>query len=691
MSLSRFCKKSALSALESDFNIRSIQDLIYCFPFRYEKRESPEDWKTLNQYIGQTIGISGKVLDAKLEGHPRRQRLRIRLSQSGVFLDLVYFKHAQWMIKKFALGQSIAIMGKLQAHKGKLTIAHPEIVTTASLKKDTGLVAVYPSSERLKKSGLDSNGMGKLIGQVLKEADAQEFKEYLPNYLMQHFGPKSRLEALQSIHKPASFEEAHLALQYFKFEEIFWFKLQQEIAKRQVGKKSSDVIFSSIGENINTFYQKILPFSLTEAQKRVIKTIREDTASGRQMNRLLQGDVGSGKTIVAFFAALLAIDNGYQVCLMAPTEILSQQHFEGLQPFCRKLGLRCALLTGSTPASERKTLLLGTTSGQIDLLIGTHALLEDRVQFESLGLAIIDEQHRFGVAQRAKLWAKNTQPPHILVMTATPIPRTLAMTLYGDLDVSVIDELPPGRHPINTTWEKDSSRLKVFGFIKDQVDQGHQVYVVYPLIEESQKLDLKDLQDGYESLERYFPKPQYQLGIVHGRMPPKDKDFEMKRFASNESQILVATTVIEVGVNVPNATVMIIENAERFGLSQLHQLRGRIGRGSAKSYCILLTSNEISEVAQRRMQIMTTSQDGFRIAQEDLLIRGPGDIAGTKQSGLLDFKAIDLANDTNIVHSAAEWVKAILDKDSMLEKKENLVLRSHLYELKPKWSWSEIS
>ena len=409
------------------------------------------------------------------------------------------------------------------------------------------------------------------------------------------------------------------------------------------------------------------------------------------MNRLLQGDVGSGKTIVAFFAALLAIDNKYQVCLMAPTEILSQQHFEGLQPFCRKLGLRCALLTGSTSAAERKTLLLGTKSGQIDLLIGTHALLEDRVQFASLGLAIIDEQHRFGVAQRAKLWAKSAQPPHILVMTATPIPRTLAMTLYGDLDVSVIDELPPGRQPIHTSWEKDSSRLKVFGFIKEQVDKGHQVYVVYPLIEESQKLDLKDLQDGYESLERYFPKPRYQLGIVHGRMHPKDKDFEMKRFASNESQILVATTVIEVGVNVPNATVMVIENAERFGLSQLHQLRGRIGRGSAKSYCILLTSNEISEVAQRRMQIMTASQDGFRIAQEDLQIRGPGDIAGTKQSGLLDFRAIDLANDTNIIHSAAEWVKAILNKDNMLEHEDNLVLRNRLYELKPKWSWSEIS
>ena len=691
MSLSLFCKKPALNALEKDLGIRTIEDLVTCFPFRYERRAVLEDWTRLNQHIGETIGVTGKILDSKLEGHPRRQRLRVRLSNSGVFLDLVYFKHAQWMLKKFSLGQSISIMGKLQAHKGKLTMAHPEIVPSASLSTDTGLIAIYPSSDKLKKAGLDSAGIAKLIQRVIKEVDAHQFRNYLPDTLMQHFGPNSRLEALHSIHKPKGYQEAHLALQYFKFEEIFWFKLQQEIAKRQVGKKPSNVLFSSIGKNINTFYEKILPFSLTEAQKRVVKTIREDTASGRQMNRLLQGDVGSGKTIVAFFAALLAIDNGYQVCLMAPTEILSQQHFERLQPFCRQLGLRCALLTGSTPAAERKTLLLGTKTGQIDLLIGTHALLEDRVQFNALGLAIIDEQHRFGVAQRARLWAKSDDPPHILVMTATPIPRTLAMTLYGDLDVSVIDELPPGRKPIHTSWEKDSSRLKVFGFIKDQVDKGHQVYVVYPLIEESQKLDLKDLQDGYESLERFFPKPTYQLGIVHGRMHPRDKDFEMKRFASNESQILVATTVIEVGVNVPNATVMVIENAERFGLSQLHQLRGRIGRGSAKSYCILLTSNVISEVAQRRMQIMTASQDGFRIAQEDLLIRGPGDIAGTKQSGLLNFKAIDLANDTEIVNSAALWVKVILDKDNMLETDENLVLRNRLFELKPKWSWSEIS
>tara|TARA_B100000900_G_scaffold193800_1_gene163897 strand:- start:293 stop:2368 length:2076 start_codon:yes stop_codon:yes gene_type:complete len=691
MSLSAFCKKPALMALEKDLAIRTIEDLVTCFPFRYERKAYVENWSLLHQYIGQTVVLSGKIVDAKLEGHPRRQRLQVRLSQSGVSLNVVYFKHAQWMLKKYPPGHNISLTGKLQAHKGKLNIAHPEIMARGDLSQELGLIPVYPSSEKLKRAGLDSGGMAKLIQKVLSESSSKHFENRLPAYLMKHFGPKSRLEALRTIHRPESFEEGHLALQYFKFEEIFWFKLQQEIAKRQVGKKPSDVLFSSIGQHFNTFYQKILPFSLTEAQKRVIKTIREDTASGRQMNRLLQGDVGSGKTIVAFFSALLALDNGYQVCLMAPTEILSQQHFEGLQPFCRKLGLRCALLTGSTPAGERKTLLHGTKSGQIDLLIGTHALLEDRVQFASLGLAIIDEQHRFGVAQRARLWAKSESPPHILVMTATPIPRTLAMTLYGDLDVSVIDELPPGRQPIVTSWEKDNSRLKVFGFIKEQVDKGHQVYVVYPLIEESQKLDLKDLQDGYESLERYFPKPKYQLGIVHGRMHPKDKDFEMKRFASNESHILVATTVIEVGVNVPNATVMVIENAERFGLSQLHQLRGRIGRGSAKSYCVLLTSNKISEVAQRRMQIMTASQDGFRIAQEDLLIRGPGDIAGTKQSGLLDFKAIDLANDTQIVHSAALWVRAILDKDNMLEKEDNLLLRRRLRELKPKWAWSEIS
>ena len=550
---------------------------------------------------------------------------------------------------------------------------------------------VYNSTEKLRARGLDSKGIGKLL-KTLLESSQGEIHETLPDSILKPLKMISRETALHEIHFPTNAQLLQKAQGRLKFEELFYIQLNLLRQKMIRLDKAKGYVFTSVGAHFNNFFHKRLAFELTGAQKRVMKEIRSDTLSAKQMNRLLQGDVGSGKTIVAVMSMLIALDNGFQACLMAPTEILAFQHYESVSSMLKGLGIKVALLTGSTKQAERKTILSGLKEGSVHIIIGTHALIEDVVAFNRLGIAVIDEQHRFGVAQRARLWAKSNTPPHVLVMTATPIPRTLAMTLYGDLDVSVIDELPPGRKPIKTIHQYDRNRLKVFGFMKDQVAKGRQVYVVYPLIKESEKLDLKDLNDGYESIVREFPPPQYAVSIVHGKMKPADKDWEMQRFVSGQTQIMVATTVIEVGIDVPNASVMVIESAERFGLSQLHQLRGRVGRGADQSYCILMSKDELSADARKRLGVMVSTNDGFQIAETDLQLRGPGDIQGTQQSGILDLKIADLTKDETILKHARARAIDLLKSDPSLQKAENRMVQRRLRELyHDRLHWGRIS
>jgi len=623
-------------------------------------------------------------------GKPRSERLVAYLEDDSGVIELVWFKGAKWMVNKLTSNEKYVVFGKPTLFNGKFNIPHPEIELASEQKEDLGekLRPYYSSTDKLKSKGLDSKGIAKLTKNLVLQVKDSIF-ETLSTDIINTLKLIPRKESLLNIHFPKDQNTLDRARARLKFEELFFIQLNLLKLKLIRIEKIRGHKFLVVGDFLNNFFHKNLPFELTNAQKKVVKEIRNDIGSGKQMNRLLQGDVGSGKTLVALMSMLIALDNNCQACLMAPTEILAKQHFNSISKMLSGLGIEINLLTGSTKTTKRKVIHEGLKNGSLQILVGTHALLEDVVQFKNLGLVVIDEQHRFGVAQRARLWKKNTIPPHVLVMTATPIPRTLAMTLYGDLDVSVIDELPPGRKPVKTAHYLDRDRLKVFGFMKKQITTGRQIYVVYPLINESEKLDLKDLTDGFESITRAFPLPHYAVSIVHGKMPVKDKDYEMQRFVIGETQIMVATTVIEVGVDIPNASVMIIENAERFGLSQLHQLRGRVGRGADQSYCILMTKDKLSEDGKKRIQTMVRTTDGFEIAEADLRLRGPGDLHGTQQSGILDLKIADIIKDEKILKYSRNMAADILTEDPNLEMDKNRSILQQLRLLsknKPNWS-----
>ena len=641
----------------------------------------------------QNIQIKGKIVNVEEIGGGKKSRLVARLRDETGLVELIWFKGIKYIKPLLKPGLEYVVFGKPTLFNNRFNLSHPEVVPTVewNKKQKSGLEAVYPSTEKLKARYLDSKGLRKLIENLLLEVNGK-VEETLPDYLVEAYKLMSRGRAFLEVHRPDSHAVIRKAEARLKFDELFY--IQMKILRSKVAnkRKFKGFVFKEVGANFNRLYSEVLPFDLTGAQKRVLKDIRRDAASGYHMNRLVQGDVGSGKTLVALMSMLLAIDNGYQTCLMAPTEILAQQHHASIQELLKPLGIEVALLTGSVKTKDRKEIHEVLESGELKILVGTHALLEDKVKFKNLALAVIDEQHRFGVAQRSKLWKKNTSPPHILVMTATPIPRTLAMTLYGDLDTSIIDELPPGRKPIITRHFRDNQRLRVLSFMKQQIDLGRQVYVVYPLIEESETMDYKDLMDGYESIIRYFPRPKYQLSIVHGRMKPADKDFEMQMFAEGKTQIMVATTVIEVGVNVPNASVMVIESAERFGLSQLHQLRGRVGRGGEQSYCILMTGQKLGKESKTRMETMVKTNDGFEISEVDMKLRGPGNIEGTQQSGLMEMKIANIVQDSKIVSFARAKALEILEVDPDLIDPKNQVIYQNLEQAAGgKISWGRIS
>ncbi|GAB5423462.1 MAG: ATP-dependent DNA helicase RecG [Crocinitomicaceae bacterium] len=635
------------------------------------------------------VQLKGRITGLREEGIGRRKRLVANFQDNSGMIQLVWFKGVQWIKNSIKVNETIVVYGKAAQFGAKWNIPHPEM--TPIQKHETGLQPVYPSTEKLSASGMDAKGLHKLQ-RGLKEQMPIKFEDWLPQNVLQENRLISRDQAMQWVHFPKTEEQAEAAKLRLKFEELLMLQLELLVRKKIALTKSEGFVYDRVGAHFNTFYEKYLPFELTGAQKRVLKEIRSDMTTGHHMNRLLQGDVGSGKTLVALLTMLLALDNGFQAALMAPTEILAIQHFESLKEFLSGMDIKIGLLTGSTRKKDRTILHEALQNGEMQLLIGTHALLEDTVQFKNLGLVVIDEQHRFGVAQRARMWRKNTTPPHVLIMTATPIPRTLAMTFYGDLDVSVIDELPPGRKPITTVHKKDAQRLRVFGFMREEIAKGRQVYIVYPLIHESEKLDFNNLMDGYEAIQRAFPLPEYRVSIVHGQQKPKDKEFEMNRFVRGETQIMVATTVIEVGVNVPNASVMIIESAERFGLSQLHQLRGRVGRGAEKSFCILMTGDKISPDTKKRVNTMVRTNDGFEIAEVDLQLRGPGDLMGTQQSGILDLKIANLARDGHLVALARKVATEILREDPNLEMEKHTGLRSQLvHALKSRPDWGKIA
>jgi ATP-dependent DNA helicase RecG len=681
-------KRAELLGIE--LGIKTYDDMLHYFPFRYVDKSKFYKIQELHSDLPY-IQVTGTIVRLQEVGAKRSKRLVAHVQDDTGVLELVWFKGIKWVKNSIKSNIQYIVFGKPTLFNGKINIAHPEIETVEEYRKGltNQLQPMYPSSEKLSNKGLNNKAIGKLTQALLPQLKNQ-IPETLSKNLIQKLNLPSKEKALFDIHFPKNSQDLKKAQYRLKFEELFFIQLQLIQMKQIRQQKLKGHNFSIIGTFFNQFYKECLPFELTNAQKRVIKEIRRDCGGQHQMNRLLQGDVGSGKTLVALMSILMAIDNGYQACLMAPTEILANQHFETIKEFLKDIPLKVGILTGSKKASERKILHQGIEDGSIHVLVGTHALLEDKVKYKNLGLVVIDEQHRFGVAQRAKMWKKNTYPPHVLVMTATPIPRTLAMTLYGDLDVSVIDELPPGRKEIKTIWKSDSHRLRVFGFIKDEIEKGRQAYVVYPLIQESETLDYKDLMDGYESICRAFP--DQQISIVHGQMKAQDKDFEMARFVKGETQIMVATTVIEVGVNVPNASIMVIESAERFGLSQLHQLRGRVGRGAEQSYCILMSGNKVSQDAQQRLKTMVRTGDGFEIAEEDLKLRGPGDLMGTQQSGILDLKIADLVKDNAILQYARQMAIETLDEDPALCMTKNSTIAASLNkQLKSKLLWSRIS
>ncbi len=684
---------SRADLLRKELGVFTCQDLINLFPNRYIDRTQ---FYTINQLQRNSsdVQIIGKITAIKEVGQQRGKRLVATFTDATGTMELVWFKGQKWIKDSIKLNIPYVVFGKCNWFAGKFNMAHPDMELQSDHERNftQGMQPIYPSTEKLSSRGLSNRAIIKMIQQLFLEVKKEELYETLSPTIIKQLKLVSKQEAVINIHFPKTQVDLAKAQFRLKFEELFFIQLQL-ILKNLIHKsKIKGFPFAKVDNYFNTFFKQHLPFELTNAQKRVVKEIRHDLGSNAQMNRLLQGDVGSGKTIVALLSILIALDNGFQACLMAPTEILATQHYSGLVELCKPLNINIKLLTGSTKTSGRKLIHQELENGELQILIGTHALLEDKVKFKNLGLAIIDEQHRFGVAQRSKLWKKNTSPPHILVMTATPIPRTLAMSVYGDLDISVIDELPPGRKSIKTVHRYDKNRLQVFKFIKDEVSKGRQIYVVYPLIQESETLDYKDLMDGYESITRDFPQPKYQISIVHGQMKPADKEFEMQRFVKGETQIMVATTVIEVGVNVPNASVMIIESAERFGLSQLHQLRGRVGRGAEQSYCILMTGHKLSDDSKTRLNTMVQTNDGFKIAEVDLKLRGPGDIMGTQQSGVLNLKIADIIKDKDILEHARYHAKHVLKNDpSLTNASNNNILNTYRALAKFKNIWNYIS
>jgi ATP-dependent DNA helicase RecG len=669
-------KRAAL--LKSEIKVSTFNDLLHYFPFRYIDKSKIHRIADITSDLTY-VQLKGTISNLKTVGKPRAKRLTAIFSDESGSIELVWFKGFKWLEGKFKPDVEYIVFGKPAIFNNKYNIAHPEVDVPDKDVQALGMTLQghYSCTEKLRSRGLSSRNISKLMTTLLLKA-RENIPETLSPWIIDKLGLITREEAFQNIHFPKNNELLRKAQARLKFEELFF--IQLHLLKQRLGRieEVQGHVFENIGQYVNEFYKQHLSFELTEAQKKVIREIRTDLGSSRQMNRLLQGDVGSGKTLVALMSMLIALDNDFQACMMAPTEILTRQHFTTITSMTEPLGVRVDLLTGSTKAAKRKDIHEELESGKLQLLIGTHALLEENVKFKNLGLVVIDEQHRFGVAQRARLYYKNIIPPHILVMTATPIPRTLAMTLYGDLDFSVIDELPPGRKPVKTFHFFESRRLRLFGFLEEQIKLGRQIYIVYPLIHESEKLDLKDLMDGYESITRAFPLPKYAISMVHGKLKQEVKDFEMQRFIKGETQIMVATTVIEVGVDIPNASVMVIENAERFGLSQLHQLRGRVGRGGDQSYCILMSGNKVSEEARVRLKTLVDTTDGFMIAETDLRLRGPGDLAGTQQSGILDLKIANLLRDEKILKYARDLATDILKDDPGLNLPENKNLNQTL-------------
>ena len=665
--------------LRKEINVSSWEDMLYYFPYKYIDRSKIFKIRDIDGNM-PFIQLKGKIYGYETLGEGHKKRLTAAFYDDTGDIDLIWFQNIKSIQNHYKQGIEYILFGKPAFFNGNIQVAHPELETEDQFfNGEVGIQGQYTTTEAMKNAFLHSRALHKLVIAIL-ETIKEKFPETLPDFIIRKAHVISLDEALRNIHLPVSPALLRQAEFRLKFEELFYLQLQILRVTKFREKRIGGFRFTKVGDYFNRFYAQNLPFELTEAQKRVVREIRRDMNSGKQMNRLLQGDVGSGKTLVALLSILIAVDNGYQTALMAPTEILAAQHFETIAQLLEGLGIEVRLLTGSTRKKEREELLPAVQEGKIHLLIGTHALIEDTVLFGNLGLVVIDEQHRFGVAQRAKLWKKNKLPPHILVMTATPIPRTLAMTLYGDLDVSVIDELPPGRKPIRTIHMYSAKRKNLYASVRRQLREGRQVYIVYPLIEESELIDLKNLQAGFETTKEIFP--EYAVSMVHGKMKPAEKDEEMQRFVSRETQIMVATTVIEVGVNVPNATVMIIENAERFGLSQLHQLRGRVGRGADQSFCILITEYELSENTRRRIAIMTETNDGFVIAEEDLKLRGPGDIDGTQQSGIaFNLRIADLTKDGQVLSLARELALEILEEDTVLQKPENSLLNKQLEKL----------
>lgn len=683
---------SRAELLRKELGIRTLADMANFFPNRYIDRTQFLRINQLQQNTAE-VQVIGKITDIKTIPQKRGKRLVATFVDETGIMELVWFRGIKWIKESLKLDVPYVAFGRVNWFNGIFNMAHPELELVTDYKKSlqTAMQPVYPSTEKLTNKGVTNRVIIKILQNLFLET-GNRFTETLSTSILERFKLLSKSEALFNIHFPKNQALLTKAQQRLKFEELFFIQLQL-IRKKFIHKSSiKGFVFTNVGTHFNTFFTHHLPFELTNAQKKVVKEIRKDMATGAQMNRLLQGDVGSGKTIVALLTMLIAIDNGFQTAMMAPTEILATQHYNAIAELVKGLDIQVNLLTGSTKTKDRHEIHKRLEDGSLHILIGTHALLEDKVKFKNLGLAIIDEQHRFGVAQRAKMWLKNELPPHILVMTATPIPRTLAMSVYGDLDISVIDELPPGRKQIITAHRYDSNRLSVFRFMKEEIAKGRQIYVVYPLIEESQKLDFKDLMDGYESISREFPKPQYQVSIVHGKMKSHDKEFEMKRFLEGETHIMVATTVIEVGVNVPNASVMVIESAERFGLSQLHQLRGRVGRGAEQSYCILMTSFKLTSDAKTRLETMVSTNDGFKIAEVDLKLRGPGDLMGTQQSGILNMKIADIVKDAALLKKAREVAHQILTEDPNLSKPGNRnIQQAYLGITQNKAIWANIS
>jgi len=674
--------------LKKEIGIFTFEDLLHYFPFRYVDRSKYQRISDI-QFAENAVQLRGQIVGFIESGTGRNKRLTAKFEDESGTIDLVWFKGARWIKSSLPLHKTVQVYGKPKQFKNRWNIPHPEV--TVYDKADVGFQPVYSSTEKLTAAGLHSKGIEKLVRAVIDQLESLG-EERLPESIRTQHKLISVEKAMREIHIPKDEQSAHRARFRLKFEELFFLQMELVVRKKISAAKSKGHVLDQVGDAFNEFYNNHIPFELTGAQKRVLKEIRADLKSGHHMNRLLQGDVGSGKTLVALLTMLLGVGNGFQAALIAPTEILAIQHFESLTEMLRDMDVNLALLTGSTTKKNRVPLHEKLRSGETNILIGTHAILEDEVMFDNLGIVVIDEQHRFGVAQRARMWKKNELAPHVLIMTATPIPRTLAMTFYGDLDVSVIDELPPGRKPITTLHRYDENRLRLFGFLKEEIAKGRQVYIVYPLIRESEKLDFNNLMDGYEAITCAFQLPDYPESIVHGQMKPADKEFEMNRFVRGETQIMVATTVIEVGVNVPNASVMVIESAERFGLSQLHQLRGRVGRGAEKSYCILMTGDKISEDTKKRVSTMVRTNDGFEIAEVDLQLRGPGDLLGTQQSGLLDLKIANLTKDGPLVALARDSAKGILLDDPGLEKPENKGIRSKLSEmLKSRPNWGRIA